>query len=300
MKRVKIIFLLIILYFCILPLFSQSLLSFEKLDGDWDFYLQKTPSQVFSGVQKDSTIYVPGNWNKKIQELTGSSDPKTYGCFRYTKKNLKAGQKYAILIKSAPATSCEVYINGESLAKNGNPFAKVYNPQNKNGNSVSKQLYCEFYCNQNNEADILIFVSNYFYRKSGLWDSIIFGEQKDIKRINTVVLFFVTFLVGIFLFTTLINLIQFHFDRNKKTFFHLSILSMACILRIMTAEYCSLGFLFPNMSAEIKYKLEYMIMWVAPIAVLKNICYLYPVKTKIIIFSWFKEIYLRRTVIFLD
>lgn len=283
-----------------LNLFAQdSRYKFNKLDGKWDLYINKTPEQVFNLVDEskkaDCKIIVPGFWNTKIKDLTGSKDPKIYGCYRYVVKNLTPENNYGFLIKDSPATSCAVYVNRELITQNGYPFPDY--SKDKGIKSHIKPVYGEFSPDKNGNAEIVVFINNYFYRKSGLWDSVLIGPAKNIFSLNSLYTSFYTFISGILLFIFLLNIIQFSINIDRKEYMYLGIISLVFALRVSTAGYCSLSIIMPYLTAELKVKLEYLVLWVVPVSMIQMLTILYPVGNVSILFKSFKEKYLRYGII---
>ena len=282
--------ILIILFLCIssVNLWSKPNDSFEHLDGEWDFYLKQTPLQTFDSIKKkepaDFKIVVPGYWNKNLEEK-GITDPKTYGCYRYLKTGLEPGKKYALLVKDAPKTSCAVFVNRKHLVSLGDPFIMVQSEISnqeipKGSHSKIVPVYCEFYPDAQGNAEIVFFISNYFYRKGGLCDSVILGKVNDISKMNRQYLIFYTLILGSLVFIGLLNLIQFIINKRKLEYLYLAIATFLYVLRIATMGYCSLGIIFPSLTAEIKIKLEYMVIWLAPPAILQMVFAMYPPRHK--------------------
>ncbi len=285
---------------------SQKDKGFTNLNSNWELFLKKTPSQTFSLIDTntpaDFTVNIPHVWNKEAA-YAGLSSPETYGCYKYLCENLEQGVKYAIHAKESPGTSSAIYINRKLLAQTGNPFVlpstnSDYNPKRYNtSNSQSLPLYCEFTPDENGNAEIVIFVSNYYYRKGGLWDSVYLGKAENIWRFNVLTMVFYCIVIGSLLFTGLLNMVQFASNKKRTEYFYLGLASFAFALRISTAGYCSLGIFFPNLTAELKIKLEMVAMWLVPISVLQLIFLIYPSKKRTIIFKFLKEQYIRYTLI---
>ena len=288
--------------------YSNSHITLEK---GWELYLQKTPEQAFDlidkGLPSDFTTSIPDKWNDEIIRFTGKdAGPETYGCYRYVCHGLDTKLKYSILIKDSPATSYIVFANRKNVFQTGDPYfmtrpdfkenPKGYNPSH----SKNQPVFCEFYPDKNGDVEIIIFVANYFYRKSGLWDTVYFGQTKEISRMYTVLLVFYSIVIGCLFFIGLLNLIQFLLNKKRWEYFYLGITSLVFALRIGTASFCLYNLMFPALSFELKCKLEYMVLWVAPITILQMLFHIYPSKDRVVIFKWLKEKKLRHTLILLD
>ena len=277
-----------------------------RLDGKWELFLQKSPEQTFSLVDSntpaDYMATVPGTWNEEVLH-SGSKNPETFGCYRYVCTDLEPSEKYALLTKESPGTSCALYINRKLIAQTGDPFVMLQpnyyskpNAYNKS-HSQSIPLYSEFTSDEKGEVEIVFLVSNYYYRKGGLWDSVFFGNPEKVKRLHTITLLFNSFVIGCLFFIGLLNLIQFFINKKKWEYFYLGIASIVFALRIGTAEFCSFALMFPGLTAEVKIKIEYLVLWIAPVSIIQMLFKIYPSNKRVIIFSWLKEKYLRHFII---
>ena len=312
-KLTRVLIFQSLLFFCFSSLFAKSNdnsnNSLKRLDGKWELFLQKTPQQTFSLIDSntpaDFMATVPGNWNSEVQHI-GGKGPETFGCYRYLCTGLTPKTKYAILTKESPGTSSALYINRKKICQTGDPFVMIQKGFNENparynpSHSQSLPIYSEFFSNEKGEVEIIFFISNYYYRKGGLWDSVFFGPKDSVMNLNRLTLIFNSFVIGCLLFIGLLNVIQFLINKKKWEYFYLGISSIVFALRIGTAEYCSFAFLFPNLTAEVKIKLEYTVLWLAPISILQMIFRIYPSKQRVIIFKWLKEKHFRHTIVIAD
>ena len=276
---------------------SQAFASLRTLGEDWELFLEKTPQETFeladSNAPSDFTVTVPHSWNLEVARIGGTT-PTTYGCYRYTLTDLTPFVEYAIHMKESPGTSCAIYINRVLLSQTGDPFAMLSPDFNKNPKHYTKSysqsipIYCEFTPDSNGAAEIVIFVSNYYYRKGGLWDTVYLGEATTLWRYNILTMVFYCVVIGSLLFTGLLNLFQFALNKNRKEYFFLGIASIAFALRIGTSDYCSLGFLIPSMPAEVKIKLELIAMWLVPVSILQLVFLIYPSNNRTVVFKFLK------------
>lgn len=276
--------------------------SFETLGSGWELYLEKSPEQTFNLIDNntpaDFTVTVPHEWNLEIKRF-GATSPNTYGCYRYVCSNLEPGTKYALHMKESPGTASAFYINRKIIIQTGNPFAMLekdfqldpwhYSPSK----SQSIPLYCEFEPDSKGTAEIVVLVSNYYYRKGGLWDTVYLGKADDIWRYNILTLVFYCIVIGSLVFTGLLNLFQFALNKKRTEYFFLGLASFAFAVRIGTAGYCSLGILLPSLCAEIKIKLELLAIWLVPVSILQIVFLIYPSNNRTVVFNFLKEKYLR-------
>lgn len=283
----------------------QNSVSLKALNEGWQLFLQKTPEQTFaladSNSPADFEVSVPNEWNEQIY-LYGGTAPETFGCYRYVCKGLDPKTEYALHMKESPGTSSAFYINRKKTLQTGNPFVMLEQGNQLNlrrynrSNSKSVPVYTEFYPDENGEAEIVILVSNYYYRKAGLWDTVYLGTAETLWRYNILTMVFFCIVIGSLVFTGLLNIFQFAMNKKRTEYFFLGIASLCFAIRIGTAGYCSLGILLPSLSAELKLKLEVMAIWLVPVSILQIIFLIYPSRDRTVIFKFLKEKYLRYTL----
>ncbi len=214
---------------------------FEKdgninLNGEWEFYENKLLySENFSSASPPSLpgwITVPSVWNNRgIQ--TDKTHRLGYATYRLVVLTDEHQNKLAIKMLTA-STAMEVYINGESVYKQGKvgkswetmqpqylPGVATFNPQNK-------------------MIEIVIHVSNFYHRNGGLWERLKLGTEKKIYRawFNTNGLHL--FIVGCIFIVCTYHLLSFRADRSSLYF---SIFCFLIIIRILSTGECLLAHL---------------------------------------------------------
>ena len=243
---------------------------------NWQLFVQKSPEQVFelvdSNARADFEITSTGYWNK----LLDNPDYVSYGCYRTVITGLDPSKKYAILQKDSPKTSCAVYVNRRLLVQVGDPFEILENPPASGSHSIIQPISFEFYPDSDGNAEIIYFIANYFYRKSGLNDTVYFGPAEFFSNNSYISLYAV--ICGALIFIGLLCLFQFVINRNRKEYLYLGLTSIALALRISTNGLCLLSIIIPYLQAEIKFKIEYLAMWVVPVCVTQMLHSIYPTK----------------------
>lgn len=280
-----------------------------NLDGDWEFYWGETPGQVTTlleeGHKPDILVSVPHYWNKTIEQLAASQpknpmsqkdeyskkkvNPRTSGTYRLMIKGLPADADYAMMIKESPGTSCAIYINGNLIIRKGNPFAYFYSTKQKKSMSNLGPAYTRFQPDENGNAEIMIFVTNYFYRKGGLWDSVKIGTVDTVFKEYNFYTGFSLLASGILLFMGILSLIQFLTNKGKKQYLYFAIIAFVLFIRVMVADFSTFNIIFPGLSGEWKKRLEYPVMWVVPLCLIQIMREMYPPQVKYIIFKGLKE-----------
>ena len=280
MKTKRLLLTAVLFFFNVFFIFAaQALQQLEK----WQLYYHKSPNQVFeladANRPADFELSGIGYWNHLLEEANlQPADGRDYGCYRCLLSGLEPGTKYAILQKDSPKTSCAVYVNRRLLAQSGDPFQilMAQGQQTKGSHSVIGPLSFEFYPDSDGNAEILFFISNYFYRKSGLNDTVYFGPAESFTNNNYVTIY--SLICGAMIFIGLLCLFQFIINRQRKEYFYLGITSLTLALRIATNGLSLLTIIFANLPAEIKFKIEYSAMWIVPVCVTQMLDLLYPAK----------------------
>ena len=243
---------------------------------NWQLFVQKSPEQVFelvdANARADFEITSTGYWNKLLENPADVS----YGCYRTVITGLDPSKKYAILQKDSPKTSCAVYLNRKRLVQVGDPFEILEKQQASGSHSIIQPISFEFYPDDQGNAEIIYFIANYFYRKSGLNDTVFFGPAELFSNNSYISLYAV--ICGALIFIGLLCLFQFVINRNRKEYLYLGLTSIALALRISTNGLCLLSIIIPNLPAEIKFRIEYLAMWVVPVCVTQMLHAIYPTK----------------------
>ena len=229
--------------------------SMQQLEN-WQLFVQKSPQQVFeladANARPDFEINSTGYWNK----LLDNPDEVNYGCYRTVVTGLDPSKKYEILQKDSPRTSCAVYVNRKLVAQVGDPFEILKAEPAKGSHSVIQPISFEFYPDSEGKAEIIFFIANYFYRKSGLNDTVFFGTVENFSNNSYVTLYSV--ICGALFFIGLLCLFQFIINHQRKEYLYLGLTSFTLLLRIATNGLSLLSIIIPDLPAEIKFKIEYL------------------------------------------
>ena len=273
MKTKKFIVITYLFLFNLICIFSAT--SMQQLEN-WQLFVQKSPQQVFelvdANMPPDFEISSTGYWNN----LLDNPNKVKYGCYRTVISGLDPSKKYAILQKDSPKTSCAVYVNRKLFVQVGDPFEILKKQPESGSHSIIQPISFEFYPDSNGNAEILFFIANYFYRKSGLNDTVFFGPAEIFSNNSYISLYAV--ICGALIFIGLLCLFQFIINRNRKEYLYLGLTSIVLALRISTNGLCLLSIIIPNLPAEIKFKIEYLAIWVVPVCVTQMLHAIYPTK----------------------
>src|SRR5574344_2748085 len=131
-----------------------------SLDGTWTFYWDKLLTTESSTVPGESVV-VPSTWNH----------PKFgYGTYCKVVTGLDPTTTYAFLMNESPGTACAAFVNGKYISSCGTVSTTRVNK------ACSKPWLVSFMPDSYGKAVIAIQVSNWVYRKAGIWSNVYFGE----------------------------------------------------------------------------------------------------------------------------
>ncbi len=220
------------------------------LSGEWKFYWQqfRTPTELMSQSTTPSIVTVPNSW-----ENYQSTEQYGYATYRLTiLTNEQDVGKVLSIYMPGVATAYDLWLNGEKVASSGSigttreeMIPKTY-PQ-----LITFQL-------DNSETDLVIHVSNFHQRKSGLWDSIALGtaEQMAILREKTILL--QGLIAGSIFIIGFYHLIMFLFRRKNWSALFLSLTCFAITLRTLLLKDALLIKIIPDINWELAVTLEYL------------------------------------------
>ncbi|MBF0118336.1 MAG: response regulator [Desulfobacterales bacterium] len=207
---------------------------FEKdgiidLNGEWEFYWGKFIYPKDLSLEKTSAfIKVPEIWDNV--EINGIKLKGTgYGTYKLIVllKNLNEPMALKFLDLSS---AFAVYINGVLLASIGKPGTEV---------STTIPSIKPFIANfkaEGYKVEIIIHLSNFHHYRGGMWKSISFGRESDIKRNWATNVAFEMFLFGSIVIIGFYNLVLFSLRKKDKSPFFFGIFCIFIALRILFTQ----------------------------------------------------------------
>jgi two-component system LytT family sensor kinase len=150
-----------------------------RLNGKWEFYwnqlLEPKDFKAAGKVHAYSYMNVPGNWRK---DSSGRRYPDHgVATYRLKLKNITPDVLYGIKKQSIRVAS-KIYINGRLFCRNGTPSDSVGSEIMGNDNKV---MYFKV---KKNVAEIIIQVSSHKFSGGGIAESVFFGKQQSIVKLN--------------------------------------------------------------------------------------------------------------------
>jgi len=226
----------------------------ESLDGKWNFFWKKflSSDEIISGsVKSEAFINVPGKWNNYIadDEKIGAVGYGTYYCRVYLKNG--TGQDIAFQF-SEIGTAYRFYVNGDLVSTRG------FVSENSKDSKPSTVPNFIVYHRNSDILDIVIHVSNYSYRKGGLWHSIRIGCADKMLSKNNKEILIEAVLICIIFVMGLYHLVYYILSRRDKAALFFSLSCIAIAVRQSVIGHKFLLYIFPETPWEIYLRLEYL------------------------------------------
>lgn len=238
------------------PIETQDLI---PLSGEWEFYWEKFISPL--DFPDDSlTIYenVPSAWNSY---LDSNQQPYPRNGFASFKLRLllppNAIQKNLNIKIPEIASAYKLYINGELVLEQGE-ISEIY----RNTQARIKPRILGIIGSESQE--IIFHISNYGYNDGGFWSPIEIGFEEEIQREHFLSTSKEVFLFGSIMIMGLYHIGFYFFRRSEKSILFFSIFCFLIAIRtIVTGNRVFLE-VFPYISWENFYRLEYLSFYAAP------------------------------------
>jgi class 3 adenylate cyclase len=220
-----------------------------KLDGEWEFYWQQfLTSKDFDTVQNKHFINVPDVWNDydwNGQKLSGTG----FSSYKLTILINKSQQDLAFRILNC-GTAYNLLINNSLYKGNG----KVSNTKESESSQYLPKI---FHINSENDTlSLLVHVSNFHYRKGGIWYSIDFGNLEKIISLRELLLSIDLLLIGSQTLLACYLFILFFYRNKEIPALLLGFGLIFSVLRVSSTNEIFLMSLFPSLNFDFLIKIE--------------------------------------------
>lgn len=231
----------------------------HNLSGEWEFYWGEllTPEDFKKQSIPVSYTVVPHQWHDVI--LDGEKLSRFgYATYRLTilfpKEDL--GTVKAVALPNI-ASSYQVWINGDLIVQTGRVGTTENSAEPANESNILSFIPYE----QSNE--LVIQVSNYAQRKSGIWSKIELGNQREIlnEKINNFIMN--GLIIGGLLVIGIYHFVMYCLRRKEKSSLFFSLTCIGLAVRILFLEGIMTGLYYPNASWELELKFEYISTYLA-------------------------------------
>lgn len=240
---------------------------FEKdgnitLEGNWEFYwnqlLIRDNFKSGNAPEFDAYVKVPHSWNNTVIKGNKISG---IGCATY-KLHVKLNkQEKALALKLRDASSAyAIYADYNLIASAGNVScdASLMEPELKTQTAIFNINASEF--------DLLVQVSNNFHHEGGLWENMQLGTTSNIIKARENALIKEIFIVGAVAILCLFHFFTFFMRRSDKALLWFAILCFSIFFFLLFRGERIIYLWFPNLSPTLGYKLEYLLIFMNPIA----------------------------------
>lgn len=224
---------------------NQSVLA---LDGSWEFYwgMLLSPEEITEAEKNRDFIDVPRTWNRyKINDKEISGDGyATYRLTIYAQDNMRLGIKIPRIF-----TAYKLFVNGKILASAG-----VVG--NSRGSMVPQYLPQVTTFDSQDQNEIVIQVSNFYHRSSGLLESIVIGSEKQILGMQYKSIAFELLLFGGLMVMGLYHIALFFFRKKNTSNVYFGLFCLFVAIRTLLSGERFLVYLIPNFNWEIAHKIQ--------------------------------------------
>lgn len=255
--------------------------AFIELPGLWELYwadfidpkLFYSPHVRVEEKAPVPTAYVtiPSVWNDFIDDPVAAKG-KGAVTYHLRLENLKPNFRYAIFLFNKILTAANVYSNGKLVFSQGYASKKYTETIPRRSMEIAV-----LESDKNGIIDLVFHVSNDVYRKAGLRGTIKLSEERHLKRWFTL-----KFNYGFFYAGALLSIIIYHFAlfllrKYDWTSFYFALFAFVVFLRGVTADFSLVLFYFPYLPYAIDMKLEYTVLFSAPVFYMLHLSELYNV-----------------------
>ena len=224
-----------------------------SLPATWDFWPETFLVPGQPATKPPVLLNVPGAWDAVMPNHSGVG----FGTYRVSFQ-LPAGiaphEHWGLRVMKA-GTSYRVFANGVFLAEVGHvgTSPEMTQPRYK---TALIPLPPEM-IGPLKKLDLQFDVANFSDRNGGLWNPIEIGPWKNLVHKTQVAWSLELLLSGAFSLLALYQLLLFFFRRNAQEYLFVALICLAMAVYTLVYAYCTLEWLFPHLSWDVYYKLEY-------------------------------------------
>lgn len=225
-----------------------------RLDGEWEFFWKKFigPGRSHSdnAPRPDALAIVPSNWNGLAidgREIGGTG----FASYRLTVLLPPESRGPLAFEFKEMGTAYTIFVNGERIGSRGDvaDSAEAERPSLRPGTYL--------YVPASPELEIILHVSNFHYRKGGIWHPIEFGPAARLGETNTRHVIAEAVLAGALLLIGLYHLIISALARGERSPVYFGFICLNIALRELVLGHKNLLSLLPALPFEVYLPLEY-------------------------------------------
>lgn len=224
--------------------------------GEWNFFWQefKNPKDfsTLNNFSKADYLKVPSAWNSSNGTIRAANG-KGYATYhlRILLPAGSANQTMSLMLRHV-LTSYKLYVNGELLSEVG----KAGKTQDRSRPAYLHQV--QSFIPQSDVVDIVLHVSNFFYRKGGLLEPFLIGTEATINFAKFSALSYDLFLLGALIIMSLYHFGLFLLRKKTIAFLFFGIFTFVFSFRVLTRGQMFINSLYPDISFAWQIRLEYL------------------------------------------
>lgn len=239
------------------------------LDGDWDFHWQTQCVGSACDAHPVISATVPSTWEE--YQMQGQPLPRHgYGTYRLRIALPKRRPEQLALRILSMGTAYQLYADGILTASNGWAGTTAANTRPQ----YQPQIIA--ISPKHDTLDLTIHVSNFHYRKGGVWESVFLCTYEGAYGMRESRSWFDLFLIGSILIMGLYHAGLHLLRREDRSSLYFALLCFAVLLRLMTTGERLMMDFAPMIPWEWMIKIEFISMFVALIFICQFIAYIYP------------------------
>jgi class 3 adenylate cyclase len=219
------------------------------LSGNWEFYYGAfLNSGVFDTIRKPFYMKVPEVWT--THEWQGRK-MGAHGFASYRLRIfLRPGHPVLSLFVSSQGSAYTAFLNEKLLCSNGTAGTTKETTVAYARNRIADVPV------KSDTLDLVFHISNFDYRKGGLWGTITIGEKKKIGNDWIMRTYFSLVSSGMFLVFAFVLVCFFIYRPGEKAAFFFALGSLASLARILSSDEYMLVEMFPAISWQIIMKIQ--------------------------------------------
>ncbi|MBI9099294.1 MAG: diguanylate cyclase [Spirochaetaceae bacterium] len=221
-----------------------------KLQGQWEFYwnafITSEDFQEGDIAPPLEYISVPGSWTVDTDHPAHG-----FGTMRILIIGLTEGALYSLYIPDI-ISSYTLTIDGREFSANGRVSD---NRRDSRPQFLPRTIT---FSALDNQAEIIIHISNFNYRKSGIWRNLYLGSQDKIRNFRERRMLLDASLAAIILTISIFHIGVFLYRRKERAEFFFGLICLTFVIRIICTGEQILTFFIPSFPWEILRRLEYI------------------------------------------
>ena len=221
------------------------------LSGQWHFFWQQLRPPHNTPHQSTPTVFAPNTWtNHNLSDVTTTG----YATYALTLQLPQIDQIYGLYIEPQ-GSAYTLWVDGKEVASNGQVGTS------KDTMIAQKIPTVAFFQPTQPQVDIVIHISNYQHRNSGLYNNILLGTATTIHQLHMGRQLVSGALIAIYLIIGIYHIGLYLFrPQNRSPLYFTLLCSFFAIYTSLTDQNLLLSYI-PTISWELALRVEYLIFF---------------------------------------